>query len=481
MKMSMTRRLLALPIALGALFAAPAFASAAATIGEAGGVVTVTADNLGVGVVTATGGSAGVTFSASGNDLSAGPGCNGTSPGPTIVCNGATITRVDVNLDAITIGSADVRGNGVTGIPFNLDGSSSAGRILFVGGNMADTITGGSVNDTLIGGPGGDTLNGNGGNDHLVGDSGNDQFNAGAGDDLVGAEGRDGGNDQDTGSATPCGGDDNDIVGRDAEDTFPLTDCEKQAPHTQSFLSTADPGTLTIAGGPQAGATFTAGGLGLPALGAGETVPDAFDLFWYLCNGPVNTAPGFPGTPGGTAPAATAGCSFLGRGESVAIPSNAGGKYLGVAGWLGLDSVTGYVPEALNAHFTFGSYSTATARLIAGGAGGGSGPGSGGGGGVPGLFTTSSKLTCKKASCSISLTALKAGKVKLSGPKKTIATTTKKVSVGKVKVPVKLTKKAKSTLRRKGKLKVRVKVTFDPASGATKSSTVTVSYRLKKG
>lgn len=474
----MTRRLLAIPITLAALLAVPSFASAAATIGEAGGVVTVTANNLGVGVVTATGGSGGVTFSASGNDLSAGPGCAGTSPGPTIVCNGATITRVDVNLNAITIGSADVRGNGVTGIPFNLDGSGSAGRILFVGGNVADTITGGSANDTLVGGSGGDTLNGNGGNDHLVGDTGDDQFSAGAGNDLVGAEGRDGGPlDQDTGSVTPCGGD-NDIVGRDAEDTFPLADCEKQAPHTQSFEVTG-PGTLTMASTPQAGAVFTAGGLGLPALRAGETAPDAFDLFWYLCNGPVNTAPDYPGTPG-TTPAASAGCSFLGRGESITIPSNAGGRYLGVAGWLGLDSITGYTSEPLDAHFTFGSYSTATARLIAAAPGAGNGPGGSGGGGSNGLFTTKSKLTCKKASCSISLTAFTAGTVKLSGPKKTVVTTTKKVSAGTVKVPVKLTKKAKSTLRRKGKLKVPVKVSLDPKSGSTKSSTVTVSYRVKK-
>lgn len=81
-------------------------------------------------------------------------------------------------------------------ISISLDGQANDGATgenddfgdgfeIFVGGNVADSITGSEGNDQLFGGSGNDTIDGGDGNDKIVGGAGADSLSGGAGNDSV--------------------------------------------------------------------------------------------------------------------------------------------------------------------------------------------------------------------------------------------------------------------------------------------------------
>jgi hypothetical protein len=90
-------------------------------------------------------------------------------------------------------------------------------------------------------------------------------------------------------------------------------------------------------------------------------------------------------------------------------------------------------------------------------------------------FTASSKVTCKKGKCSVKVTTSAAGKVTIKGSK--VKTVTKTVGAGTTTITVKLTSKAKKSLKNKGKLKTSVKVTATSNSGVDTTANAKLSYK----
>jgi Ca2+-binding RTX toxin-like protein len=90
--------------------------------------------------------------------------------------NGTTnllTSGLNVNLSAITLGTAGFRVTNTSGTGINLTGSG-----------QSDTLIGSSGNDSLLGGLGADSLSGAGGNDMLTGGGGNDTLAGGSGVDT---------------------------------------------------------------------------------------------------------------------------------------------------------------------------------------------------------------------------------------------------------------------------------------------------------
>ena len=127
-----------------------------------------------------------------------------------------------------------------------------------------------------------------------------------------------------------------------------------------------------------------------------------------------------------------------------------------------------------------------------GGGGGGGGTGSGGGGGggtqASNQFTlTRTTISSKNGSATISVKLPGAGKLDVLG---TAKAGKKKITVGHVvlnagkggtfQVTLKPSAAAKKVLKKKGKLKVTLKLTFSPTGGTAKSSTSGLTLKLAK-
>ena len=162
---------LTVALALGALAAVPAVASAS-TVSISGSTITFAAASGEINGVTVTVVSTNYRFAdGPGPDPTAGSGC--TDTGATVDCPLNPSTAVTANL-----GDEDdtFTATGVNQDPFTING-----------GSQADTLTGSDANDFLNGGPDDvDVLHGGPGNDRMDGGTGSDDsFDGGTGRDRV--------------------------------------------------------------------------------------------------------------------------------------------------------------------------------------------------------------------------------------------------------------------------------------------------------
>ena len=460
-------------LSLTAVLAAPALAAADTQISSGGATITLTPFGTAPSVAINSIAVAGGTINFAGTGLAATPPCTGS--GTAVSCPAAGVSTISGALTGLPgTGGSFVNGAGLpAGVALQITGG--VGRVTVIGGAANDQLTGGNDNDTLLGGGGNDQLAGGNGDDHLAGNNGIDSHSGGAGNDLVGME-----NNHDADVLLDCGAG-NDIVGLDIPEdpNPPAAGCERVAPH----ITGPSPGPMTITAAPQAGSTFSAAGLSFGALMG--TAPDAFDFTWYLCSAAVPTQPGSRGAP------VAAGCSAIGTGASVAIPASAGGRYLGVAGTVGLATQAGAIP--VGAYYAFDSYMSATARLIAAAPAAPAAPAvtPPGRSGGSGTFSVRSTIRCKSSSCSIRTNATAAGAFTVQQrtvrsrsrkrAKTLVSRTTKTVAAGPATLAVKLTRAAKTRLKKTRKLSVTTTVTFRPTGGSAISRTVKLSYRLKRG
>jgi Ca2+-binding RTX toxin-like protein len=189
---------LTVALALAALAAVPAIASAAA-VSTSGTVITYTAASSETNVLTVTNPSANTFVFDEASISITESSANCTAASGNVTCSGVTWTSVVVNLldNDDTFTAAAVTG---TAVPFTINGGddddgniigSSANDIINGEGtsdnSTATGLNGGPGNDTINGGPGsaGDIINGGTGNDRLIGEEGNDTINGDAGIDRV--------------------------------------------------------------------------------------------------------------------------------------------------------------------------------------------------------------------------------------------------------------------------------------------------------
>ena len=156
------------------------------------GIISLTVDTGGTGVVNFTGAEA--------------LNVNGASAGvSTLDFSGMTAQTVGTNtVDMDTGGVITPEAPGtlgtmtITGSPGDdlLNGDTNEVNIIDAGagnddidsGSGSDTLSGGAGNDDITGGNGNDTLNGGAGNDTLTGGTGNDAINGGDGNDIINSD-----------------------------------------------------------------------------------------------------------------------------------------------------------------------------------------------------------------------------------------------------------------------------------------------------
>ena len=187
----MVRALSCLALAVAALLAAPALASASATVAldNAIGILNVTGDDQ-PDAIQVTQSTNSMFVERTGGGLTALGDCNGG--GAAVTCPRAAMVAVDLG-----------RGN---------DAFSSIAVTVpesIAGGDDDDVISGGSAGDVLAGGDGKDTLDGGAGVDDYFGEGGNDVIQA-----------RDG-----NAERIACGAGDNDQASNDFTDI--IADCER--------------------------------------------------------------------------------------------------------------------------------------------------------------------------------------------------------------------------------------------------------------
>lgn len=111
-----------------------------------------------------------------------------SASGVSVLVDGATGDGDSVTFYQTAAGTLDISGKTITNFEgIILDGSTSSGGMVLVGGAQAATIIGGSGNDTLSGGAGADSFTGGLGNDTLVGGAGTDvaRFSGNAADYIL--------------------------------------------------------------------------------------------------------------------------------------------------------------------------------------------------------------------------------------------------------------------------------------------------------
>ena len=510
-------------VGLAAALAIPSIAAADGTVSSNGSTITITATGSPAGSlvnVSVTNDTDDFIFTNNSDQaLTQGSGCNLSSP-TVVKCPLSGVNLIKGTLHG-------VHGGGLSGVdaehmtaPVRLEISGSAdpgsGSVRLFGGPVADKLTGGDDGDVLIGGDGNDELYGEAGNDHLVGRGGSDLLIGGPGDDYLGFEA--GGGDDDN-PASRCGtgvndpGSAGDAMGIDLPgdgdlfakfDATPNTICTAMAPHvTEPYPGlSGGPGLFTLSATPEAGSTYFAA-TGITPGGLVGTAPNEFDIFWYLCDGPVPTATGNAvehSAPNALDPdEINPRCTFVHHGPTYDIPADAADKYLGVVGSVGLDT------SSAGPTYAYASYAGAQARLIEAPV-------------VPpavippavippvvvppkgdvegiakkkpsNAFSAASTLTCRSSVCTLRVKAAAGGSFSIKQAGATSAKKTAKQVTGSKKtgrsgkttaLSIKLTSAAKKTLKEKRRLTVRIAVTFKPSGGTTSSpKTVKVVYKLR--
>jgi hypothetical protein len=170
-------------VAVAALAAMPAVASAAGTVSISGSTLTYTGD-AGVNDVTVTESGANYQFAETG--ISVGAGC--TDNGDNATCPLAGPTSVVMNMGD---GNDVVAATTVNEDPFTIDGQ--AGEDTLRGAMTNDTVNGGDDDDPFVSGQAGnDVVNGGNGNDGSGGPAFSNRVFGGNGDDTVtGGDGND--------------------------------------------------------------------------------------------------------------------------------------------------------------------------------------------------------------------------------------------------------------------------------------------------
>ena len=183
---------LTVALALGALAAVPAVASATSVVSTSGTVITYQAATSSDGenndlTVTHPGANT-YFFNDTVSITETSPNCTASSGN--VTCSGVSWTSVVVNLEnkddiftAATVNDDPFTINAGDGLD-TITGSDANDTINGQNGNDPG-LSGGLANDTIDGGDANDTINGGDGNDTLIGEAGSDVFNGDAGIDRA--------------------------------------------------------------------------------------------------------------------------------------------------------------------------------------------------------------------------------------------------------------------------------------------------------
>lgn len=355
-----------------------------------------------------------------------------------------TITLISSNSEPMTAGSGCVAGTNqvecqipggdwsVVFVDVLLEAGADKFRAVQLTEDAGLSVFGGDDNDELVGSDFADLLVGEGGADQLTGRAGSDVFAGGAGNDVLNLA--DGEIDN---PASACGDGSQDYIAMMDRNDPVNGDCEYSVPMQGGALqltgTVAPGGLVTIPDG---------GFIGGPGL--------TYTYQWFTC--PTMFL---------------SNCVLVGNGKSYSPTQGDVGRFLSakVTATLGL----------------FGaSAQTGTNIVRVNAASGGPKPSLALGGfksGTSGSLTVSVPGAGRLAAGPIASGSSRARRQ----AKKFVKRTTKLVSrAGTTVLPIKLTSVGKKQLKKNGKLKVTITVTFTPVTGAPTSVTKSVTFKAKK-